>query len=222
MYRKEVVRDIFILSIILVLLVSPQLHSFVINQTFNKSLYPNGTLIITTTPTATFPSDWSYCYLGDNNLDAVVIYYNMNDTGNFITLVNTELQKCDITINWQFHNISEDRVSYFDYEFENNMNFIRTSSNADLVIVFADLIPPIDSVYEHLGGYSRVQSHFAVVFTPQLAMPSYSSAIALHELAHCLGYWHSNDNTDVMYPTFYGDNIHFNQQTIDDLYELHH
>lgn len=222
MKRKDVIKSILILSISLAVLVSPQLHAFVITQTFNKSIYPNGTLIITTTPRATFPSDWSYCYLGQSDFDVVVVNYNFNSTSSLVSLATTEFLKCNITINWQFETVNEAKVSYFDYEFENDMSSIRSSSNADLVLVFADLIPPIDSVYEHLGGYSRVQSHFAMVFTTQLSTSTHMSAIALHELAHCMGYWHSTDNTDVMYPTFYGTNLHFTQQTIDDLYDLHH
>ena len=210
------------LATFFIILIAPQTTAFFLTQSFNKSIYPDGTLVITHTPQASFPNDWTYCYIGENQIDVRVMFYNYEGDSSLLTHIDEQLAEADIHIDWGFTFVNESDQVYFDFEFEAKVGELQDRVGADIVLVFADLVPPKDSVYDNLGGYARVQNQVAIVFTPQLATEQYISSLGLHELSHCLGYWHSTDSSDVMYPTYSGGNNDFTAETIDALYDLHH
>lgn len=210
------------LVVILVIITLPQVGSMLISQTFQKSLYPDNTLVITSRPEASFPQDWRYCHIGDNEISVEVVFHNFAIDEDYLNTTDTELEKCDIDLTYTFTTINEPDMVYFDFEFEDIMNDYRMESDADYVLVFTKLLTPKDGVYDNLGGYARVQTHFAVVFTSRLISEQYISSIALHEMCHLLGYWHSDNPQDVMYPTYSGNNNILTSETVDALYDLHH
>lgn len=224
MQKKTVslVKSLVFLILTLVILITPQVHSAFLNQSFSKSLYPDGSYIITTTPTASFPNDHTYCYIGENNLDVQVVFYNYDGSTGIVNHIDDELDRADINIDWHFTSIDEPQIVYFDFEFEILMQDYRHDSNSDYVLVFTTMDTPDDGEYYNLGGYARLQNHFGIVFTNRLVTSTHISAIGLHEITHLLGYWHSEHPQDVMYPNFSGSNICFTDDTVDVLYELHH
>jgi len=222
METGKTLRTFFILIIVLFVLITPQVHSFFITQQFNKSIYPDGTLVITSQPTANFPRDWHYCYEGQNELDALCMFYNVPYEPSLVNHIDDQLALADIDIRWTFDTYNENDTVYFDFEFENIMTSAMDDENADFVLVFADLVTPQDEIYGDLGGYARVQINFAIVFCPMLSTSMHKSSLGLHEVSHLLGYWHSDDPDDVMYPMYTGFNNDFTQDTIDALYDIHH
>jgi hypothetical protein len=192
-----------------------------INQTFTKGLYPTGSYIITTLPTATFPTDHKYCFIGDNTLDVEIVWHNVHAYGEeIVDHIDDELAKADISIDWGFSDFDTDAQTFFDFEFELLMQDFKGSS--EFVLVFTNMMPPADAEYYNLGGYARLSNHFAIIFTENLGTSQHVSSIGLHELCHLLGYWHSENPDDVMYPTYNGANNILTDETVDILYELHH
>lgn len=216
------VRTMIFLIILLVLLITPQMHSLFINQTFSKNLYPSGSYIITTMPTATFPNDHVYCNIGQSNIEVTVVFHNTEYSNSITGRATQELDKAEIAMTYNYVDFNDETDVYFDFEFEMILRDYRDQYSSDYVIAITDMKPPADGEYYNLGGYARLQNYCAIVFADTLQYDSYVSSIFLHELCHLLGYWHSDNPLDVMYPTYSGGNNILTEETIETLYDLHH
>jgi hypothetical protein len=222
----EHIMRFIVISIMLAILLAPPFTQGIMKVS-TLSIYEAGSLILTTKPEATFPDDWQYCYLDDATISVAVI--TMNQEQITLPMLNPIIEKYEdagITITFTgVKEYTETEKSYLDYDLEQFAVQYKNEQSADVVLVLTYLEGLESAGYGDLGGYSRVDTHFACVLVPKVYKHfgvSGVMSIATHEIAHCLGYWHSNNQNCIMYPQFSGTNDEFSDDTAEEIYKLHH
>jgi len=225
-FRPKFLIEILLFSIAILVLVQPSLIISIQNIT-PKDSYPTDSLVMTTPPKADYPADLIYCYRGVEEISISVIFYNTNGNASWIVPAINEFERADITLTvTAFHYVNESDKTYYDFEYEELLTNFRTQDNSDLTIAFTQLSPKPSDTFSNLAGYSRVSTHNSIVLMPSLAHASWSYYIAIHEIAHNLGYFpnpngHSSNANSIMFSVFSGTNIGFDSNDIDLLKSLH-
>jgi hypothetical protein len=195
-----------------------------------KEAYPAKSVVMTSVPTADYPNDLKYCYLGESTITVSVYFDGVNGNEGWMNPASTEFSKCNITLSYvSVASRQSVDTTYYDFEYETMLTTLRGS--ADILVCFTDHRPMPSETYGTLAGYSRINLHLSVVFMPSIRETSWSYYIALHELSHCLGFipqsgngfsnGHSTDPSSVMYSTFSGTNLYLLPEDIALLDSLH-
>jgi hypothetical protein len=222
--REHTIRLMWI-TFLLAILLAPAFSQGVMKYS-TLSSYEDGSCVLTSRPLATFPDDWGYCYIDDSTISICVLTLNQDITIEMLAPIVEKFAMANISITFTgIKKMEEEEKSYLDYDLEQMGMEYRIQSDADIVLFLTYLQGVESAGYGDLGGYARVDKHFATVFVPS-TYRNYGmdgvNCIATHELAHCLGYWHSDNPNDLMYPRFRGSNDEFTEQTAEELYRLHH
>jgi hypothetical protein len=221
---EHLVRLIMLLLLLAILLAPP--FSQGVMKFASVSSFEAGSLILTTKPEASFPDDWAYCYLDDATISICVLTMNQDINLADLNQVIDEFSSASITITFTgIEAIEEVEKSYLDYDLEQMSVQYRMEQHADIVLVLTYLQGVESAGYGDLGGYANVNNHFACVLVPKVYRNfglDGVNCIAIHEVAHCLGYWHSPNPDCIMYPHFSGVNDKFTDDTVGELYRLHH